>query len=66
MSSIRLVVQPEFLQHAIPEIWSIQHLDTKVTSLISKKAPPSSVVDGSIHLAYEMGELVSHQLSHFV
>ncbi|KAH9962737.1 CHAT domain-containing protein, partial [Lactifluus volemus] len=54
--SILLVAQPESLQYAIPEIWKIQRLDATVTSLISKKATPSSVVEGLRH----------HQFSHFV
>ncbi|KAI0255232.1 hypothetical protein BJV78DRAFT_1279434 [Lactifluus subvellereus] len=54
--SIPLVAQPESLQDAIPEIWLIQCLSTKVTSLISKGATPSSVVEG----------LRDHQFSHFV
>ncbi|KAH9970377.1 CHAT domain-containing protein [Lactifluus volemus] len=54
--SILLVAQPESLKHAIHEIWAIQHLTTTVTSLISKNATPSSVVEGLRH----------HQFSHFV
>ncbi|KAH9970431.1 CHAT domain-containing protein [Lactifluus volemus] len=54
--SILLVAQPESLKHAIPEIWTIQRLTTTVTSLISKNATPSSVVEGLRH----------HQFSHFV
>ncbi|KAH9962712.1 CHAT domain-containing protein [Lactifluus volemus] len=54
--SILLVAQPESLRHALPEIWAIQSLDTTVTSLISKKATPCSVVEGLRH----------HQFSHFV
>ncbi|KAH9970416.1 CHAT domain-containing protein [Lactifluus volemus] len=54
--SILLVAQPESLKHAIPEIWTIQRLTTTVTSLISKNATPSSVVEGLKH----------HQFSHFV
>ena len=54
--SILLVAQPASLRHAIPEIWAVQSLDTTVTSLISKKATPCSVVEGLRH----------HQFSHFV
>ncbi|KAH9977050.1 CHAT domain-containing protein [Lactifluus volemus] len=54
--SILLVAQPESLRHAIQEIWVIQHLNTTVTSLISKKATPSSVVESLRH----------HQFTHFV
>ncbi|KAH9970436.1 CHAT domain-containing protein [Lactifluus volemus] len=54
--SILLVAQPESLKHAIPEIWTIQRLTTTVTSLISKNATPSSVVECLRH----------HQFSHFV
>ncbi|KAH9977044.1 CHAT domain-containing protein [Lactifluus volemus] len=54
--SILLVALPESLRHAIKEIWAIQHLNTTITSLISKKATPSSVVEG----------LRDHQFSHFV
>jgi CHAT domain-containing protein len=54
--SILPVAQPETLPNAIPEIWAIQRLSTTVTSLISKSATPSSVVEG---LRY-------HEFSHFV
>ena len=54
--SMLLVAQPESLRDAIPEIWLIQGLNTKVTSLISKGATHSSVVEG----------LRGHQFSHFV
>ncbi|KAH9977053.1 CHAT domain-containing protein [Lactifluus volemus] len=54
--SILLVAQPESLRHSIQEIWAIQHLNAAVTSLISKKATPSSVVEGLRH----------HQFTHFV
>jgi CHAT domain-containing protein len=54
--SILLVAQPESLLHADPEICGIQHLNTTVTSLISKDAMPSSVVEGLKH----------HRFSHFV
>ncbi|KAH9965133.1 CHAT domain-containing protein [Lactifluus volemus] len=56
--SILLVAQPESLLQAFPEIWTIQRFSTTVTvtSLISKKATPSSVVEGLGH----------HPFSHFV
>jgi CHAT domain-containing protein len=54
--SILLVAQPESLRYAIPEIWTIQRLDATVTSLVSKKATPRSVVES----------LSDHQFSHFV
>jgi CHAT domain-containing protein len=54
--SILLVAQPESLLHADREIRVMQSLDTTVTSLISKDATPSSVVEGLRH----------HQFSHFV
>ncbi|KAH9970413.1 CHAT domain-containing protein [Lactifluus volemus] len=54
--SILLVAQPESLKHAIPEIWTIQRLTTTVTSLISRNATSSSVVECLKH----------HQFSHFV
>jgi CHAT domain-containing protein len=50
------VAQLESLQDAIPEIWTIQRLGTKVTSLLSEEATPSSVMEGLKH----------HQFSHFV
>ncbi|KAH9965122.1 CHAT domain-containing protein [Lactifluus volemus] len=56
MPSIVLVAQPGSLLHANPEICSIQQLNTTVTSLISKDAMPSSVVEGLKH----------HRFSHFV
>ncbi|KAI0255206.1 CHAT domain-containing protein [Lactifluus subvellereus] len=52
---ILLVAQPESLRDANPEISLIQCLGTKVTSLISKEAPPSEVVDG----------LMKHRFAHF-
>ncbi|KAH9957173.1 CHAT domain-containing protein [Lactifluus volemus] len=54
--STLLVAQPESLKNAIREIWIIQRLTTTVTSLISKNATPSRVVEGLNH----------HQFSHFV
>jgi CHAT domain-containing protein len=55
--SILLVAQPDgSLLHAWPEIWHIQRLSTKVTTLISKKATPSAVVEG----------LRDHRFAHFV
>ena len=54
--SILLVAQPdEALLHVFEEIWAIQRLDTKVTTLLSKMATPSGVVDG----------LQDHRFSHF-
>ncbi|KAI0255285.1 CHAT domain-containing protein [Lactifluus subvellereus] len=53
---ILLVAQPdEALLRVFEEIWVIQRLDTKVTTLLSKRATPSSVVDG----------LQDHRFSHF-
>jgi CHAT domain-containing protein len=55
--TILLVAQPDdSLLNAFPEIWVIQRLDTKVTTLISKLATPSTVVEG----------LRDHQFAHFV
>jgi tetratricopeptide (TPR) repeat protein len=58
MPSILVVAQPESLRYAIPEIGAVQRLNTvtTVTSLISKKATLSTVVEG----------LRDHQFSHFV
>jgi len=54
--SILLVAQPdEALLHVFEEIWVIQRLDTEVTTLLSKRATPSGVVDG----------LRDHRFSHF-
>ena len=54
--SILLVAQPdEALLHIFEEVWVIQCLDTEVTTLLSKRATPSNVVDG----------LRSHRFSHF-
>ena len=53
--SILLVAQPdEALLHVFEEVWVIQRLDTKVTTLLSKMATPSGVVDG----------LQDHRFSH--
>ena len=55
--SLLLVAQPDgSLANAWPEIWHVQRLGTKVTSLISKRATPSAVVEG----------LRDHQFAHFV
>ena len=54
--SILLVAQPdESLLNAWEEIWVIQRLSAEVTTLISKNATPSRVVDGLQH----------HRFSHF-
>jgi CHAT domain-containing protein len=55
--SLLLVAQPdEYLLQAWPEIWHVQRLGTKVTTLISKRAIPSAVVEG----------LRDHRFAHFV
>jgi CHAT domain-containing protein len=55
--SLLLVTQPdEYLFHAWPEIWHIQRLNTKVTTLISKRATPSAVVEG----------IRDHRFAHFI
>jgi tetratricopeptide (TPR) repeat protein len=55
--SLLLVAQPDgSLANAWPEIWHVQRLGTKVTSLISKRATPPAVVEG----------LRDHQFAHFV
>jgi len=55
--SLLLVAQPdESIQDALQEIWHVQHLSTKVTTLISAKAAPSTVVEG----------LRDHRFAHFV
>lgn len=55
--SVLLVANPDGnLLQAWPEIWFIQRLGTKVTTLIGKSATPSSVVEG----------LKDHQFTHFV
>jgi CHAT domain-containing protein len=54
--SILLVAQPdESLLNAWEEIWVIQRLSAEVTTLISKNATPSRVVEGLQH----------HRFSHF-
>ena len=55
--SILLVANPDdTMQKALPEIWFIQRLDTKVTTLFGKIAKPSAVLEG----------LRDHQFAHFV
>jgi len=55
--SILLAANPDdALQHAFPEIWSIQRLDTKVTTLVGKRARNSAVLEG----------LRDHRFVHFV
>jgi CHAT domain-containing protein len=55
--SVLLVANPDdSLRQAGPEIWSVQHLDTRVTTLLGKKAKASVVLEG----------LQGHQFSHFV
>jgi CHAT domain-containing protein len=55
--SLLLVAQPdESLLQAWPEIWHVQRLGTEVTTLISKRAMPSAVVEG----------LRDHRFAHFV
>jgi hypothetical protein len=55
--SLLLVAQPdEYLLQAWPEIWHIERLRTKVTTLTSKRATPSGVVEG----------LQDHRFAHFV
>ena len=55
--SLLLVAQPDgTLADAWPEIWHVQQLGTKVTSLISKRATPSAVLEG----------LRDHRFAHFV
>jgi CHAT domain-containing protein len=44
------------LQQAFPEIWSIQRLDTKVTTFMGKRARNSAVLEG----------LRDHRFTHFV
>ncbi|KAI9509750.1 CHAT domain-containing protein [Russula earlei] len=54
--SILLVAQPDqSLLSAFPEIWVINQLDTRVTTLMSSKATPSAVMES----------LQDHQFSHF-
>jgi len=55
--SILLVAHPDdALQQAWPEIWSIQRLDSKVTTLMGKRARNSAVLEG----------LHDHRFAHFV
>ena len=55
--SILLVASPDdALQQAFPEIWSIQRLDTKVTTFMGKRARNSAVLEG----------LRDHRFTHFV
>jgi len=55
--SIPLVANPdEALQQAFPEIWSIQRLDAKVTTLMGARARNSAVLEG----------LRDHRFTHFV
>ena len=55
--SVLLVANPDgAMQQAWPEIWSIQRLDTKVTTLLGKMAKPSAVLEG----------LQDHRFAHFV
>jgi CHAT domain-containing protein len=55
--SILLVANlDEAMQEAWPEIWFIQSLDTKVTTLLGKMSKPSVVLEG----------LQDHQFVHFV
>ena len=55
--SILLVASPDdALQQAWSEIWSIQRLDTKVTTFLGKRARNSAVLEG----------LQDHRFTHFV
>ena len=55
--SVLLVASPDdALQQAFPEIWSIQRLDTKVTTFMGKRAKNSAVLEG----------LRDHRFAHFV
>jgi len=55
--SILLVASPDdALQQALPEIWSIQRLDAKVTTFMGKRARNSAVLEG----------LRDHRFAHFV
>ena len=55
--SILLVANPDdSLQQAFSEIWCIQRLDTKVTTLMGKRARNSAVLEG----------LRDHRFTHFV
>jgi CHAT domain-containing protein len=54
--SVLLVAIPDrSLLHAIKETWAVQRLDTKVTTLMSKKATRSGVLNG----------LQDHRFAHF-
>ena len=55
--SVLLVANPdEDMDHAVPEIWHVQRLNAKVTTLMGKRATPSAVVEG----------LQSHQFAHSI
>ena len=55
--SVLLVANPDgAMKQAWPEIWFIQRLDTKVTTLLGKMAKPSAVLEG----------LRDHRFAHFV
>ena len=55
--SVLLVANPDKdMKGAFPEIWHVQHLDAKVTTLMGKRATPSAVVEG----------LQNHRFAHFV
>jgi hypothetical protein len=61
--SVLLVANPdEYMSHALPEVWLIQRLDARVTTLIGRKATPTAVSrepPGSsvcpLHLPWETG-----------
>ena len=55
--SVLLVANPDKdMQDAVPEIWHVQRLGAKVTTLMGKRATPSTVVEG----------LQNHRFAHFV
>jgi len=55
--SVLLVANPDQdMENAVSEIWHVQRLDAKVTTLMGKSATPSAVVEGLHH----------HQFVHFV
>ena len=55
--SVLLVANPDdSLKEAWPEIWSVQRLDTRVTTLLGKRAKTPVVLEG----------LQGHQFSHFI
>jgi len=55
--SVLLVANPDdSLQQAWPEMWSVQRLDTRVTTLLGKRAKPSLVLEG----------LQGHQFCHII